>query len=249
MPLAFSGESFPEQHCASLRVSSRCARRTDLIFVQRELTAEVVQPCAVGDEMDIQTLVKTGTASAAISHLLEADPADSGKVIRTFEDAANLVKRIQQKRDASDAPALPEEPTNDLLSSLALGPVIVRGHYDHDLKRFGEPYACGDIEAREQMKDVLINLQIALLSRLNGVWMDDVEIDYNEMQSVSDDSRVNAGVCLGQLSQRLSDALKAQSMYPPNNGMYPPGTMLKASPTALQYSSSRSTNSSGFSRA
>jgi hypothetical protein len=171
------------------------------------------------------------------------------KVIRTFEDATNLVKRIQQKRDASDAPALPEEPTNDLLNSLALGPVIVRGHYDHDLKRFGEPYACGDIQAREQMKDVLINLQIALITGLNRVWMDDGEIDYNEMQSVSDDSRVNAGVCLGQLSQRLSDALRAQSMYPPNNGMYPPGTMLKASTPALQYSSSRSTNSSGFSRA
>lgn len=179
--------------------------------------------------MDIQTLART--------------------VIRTFEDAANLVKRIQQKRDASDAPALPEEPTNELLNSLDLGPVIIRGHYDHDLKRFGEPYACGDIQAREQMKDVLISLQIALITGLNRVWMDDGEIDYNEMQSVSDDSRVNAGVCLGQLSQRLSDAAKAQSMYSSQNGMYPPGSMLKASPPALQYSSSRSTNSSGFSRA
>ena len=169
-------------------------------------------------------------------------------VISAFEDASSLIKRIQQKRAGEDK-ALPEEPCNDLLDSLALGPVIVRGHYGHDLKRFGEPYACGDIQAREQMKDVLIQLQMAMITDLRTVWMDDLDIDFSALQTVSDDCRVNAGVCLGQLSQRLSDVAKAQAMYPANMTPYAAnGMLMPPMSPSLQYSSSRSTASSTFSR-
>ena len=169
-------------------------------------------------------------------------------VISAFEDASSLVRRIQQKK-ASEDKALPEEPSNDLLDSLALGPVIVRGHYDHDLKRFGEPYACGDIQAREQMKDVLIQLQMALITNLRTVLLDDMDIDFSALQSVSDDCRVNAGVCLGQLSQRLSDVAKAQAMYPANMMPYATnGMLMPPMSPSLNYSSSRSTASSTFSR-
>ncbi|KAJ9606679.1 hypothetical protein H2200_008687 [Cladophialophora chaetospira] len=165
-------------------------------------------------------------------------------VISAFEDAAKLVQRIRDQRTNSDGPQLPEEPTRDLLDSLALGPIIVRGHYEHDLKRFGEPYACGDIQARDQMKDVLINLQMSMVITLKTVYMDGIEPDFPTLQTTSDDCRVNAGVCLGQLSQRLSDAVKAQAFYPSqssyssNSGLVPP-----LSPS-LGYSSSRSTYSS-----
>lgn len=90
----------------------------------------------------------------------------------------------------------------------------MRGHYDHDVKRFGEQYACGDGQAREQMQDVLINLQTSLIITLHSIMMDDVDLDFNTLQSASDDCRVNAGVCLGQLSQRLSSAIQAQAYYP-----------------------------------
>ena len=100
------------------------------------------------------------------------------------------------------------------------------------------------------MKDVLIQLQMALMTNLRTVWMDDEDLDYTALQSTSDDCRVNAGVCLGQLSQRLSDMAKAQAMYPANMTVYGnhPTLMPPMSPS-LQYSSSRSTASSTFSRA
>ncbi|KAI9870979.1 MAG: hypothetical protein M1823_008584, partial [Watsoniomyces obsoletus] len=113
-------------------------------------------------------------------------------VVAAFDDASKLVVRIREQRKSSDR-ALPEQATRDLLDSLALAPVIVRGHFDHDFKRFGEPYACGDIQARESMKDVLINLQMTLIIALRSSGMDDVDLDFDALQTSSDDGRVNAG--------------------------------------------------------
>ncbi len=182
-------------------------------------------------------------------------------VIAAFEDASKLVVRIRDQR--KDTPrSLPDESTRDLLDSLALGPVIVRGHFDHDFKRWGESYGCGgqisirlliqssncilDIQARENMKDVLIHLQMTLIIALRSSSMDDVDLDFDALQTASDDCRVNAGVCLGQLSQRLSDAAKAQAMYSSSVVGYSNGSGQQApmSPS-LAYSSSRSTHSSG----
>lgn len=161
-----------------------------------------------------------------------------------FDDAAKLVQRIRSQREASNGAQLPEEPTRDLLDSLALGPVIVRGHYEHDVKRFGEPYACGDIQAREQMKDVLINLQMSLIITLRTVFMDGLDLDFLALQTASDDCRVNAGVCLGQLSQRLSDAVRAQAFYPQPLSYYSGSGLMPHVSPSLGHSSSRSTHSS-----
>ncbi len=95
------------------------------------------------------------------------------------------------------------------------------------------------------MKDVLINLQMSLIINLKTVYMDGTELDFPILQSTSDDCRVNAGVCLGQLSQRSSDAAKAQAFYPPTSsysagsGLVPP-----LSPSLGNFSSGRSTFSS-----
>ncbi|KAL2443740.1 hypothetical protein ABEF95_011431 [Exophiala dermatitidis] len=180
-------------------------------------------------------------------------------VIGAFEDSSKLVQRIREQRDRdtqseledgkTKADRLPAKSTRELLDSLALGPVIVRGHYEHDLKRFGEQYACGDIQAREQMKDVLISLQLTLINTLRSVYMDGIDLDFQVLLTASDDSRVNAAVCLGQLSQRLSDAAKAQAYYPlsiSSSSYSSPaarGLMPPMSPS-LGYSSSRSTQSS-----
>ena len=140
---------------------------------------------------------------------------------------------------------LPEQETRDLLDSLALGPVIVRGHYEHDVKRFGDLYACGDVHARDQMKDVLINLQMSLVITLKTVYMDGIDLDFLALQSASDDCRVNAGVCLGQLSQRLSDVTKSQAFHPPGSSYFSgaSGLVPPLSPS-LGFSSGRSTLSS-----
>lgn len=171
-------------------------------------------------------------------------PANSFTVIAAFEDAIKLVQRIRDQRERTASKPLPDEPTRDLLDSLALGPAIVRGHYEHDLKRFGEQYACGDIQAREQMKDILINLQMTLITTLRMVYMDDMDLNFGALQICSDDCRVNAGVCLGQLSQRLSEAAKAQAHYPVSVSYSSGSGLMPPMSPSLGYSSSRSTHSS-----
>ncbi len=95
------------------------------------------------------------------------------------------------------------------------------------------------------MKDVLITLQDAVLSNLQNVWMDDEPLDCTALQTASDDSRVNAMVCLGQLSQRISAAAAATARLPRENMLYPVKNDLMPLSPSLQYSSSRSTQSSG----
>lgn len=167
-----------------------------------------------------------------------------------FEDGSKLVQRIRDQRAKPGREPLPEAPTNDLLDSLTLGPMLVRGHYDHDVKRFGEQYTCGDSQAREQMKDVLINLQMRLIIALRTVMMDEMELDFDALQTASDDGRVNTGVCLGQLSQRLSSNLQAQAHYPTHRVSSYASSSTSASAltlpvsSSLRYANSRSTQSS-----
>ncbi|KAJ4516337.1 hypothetical protein HRR83_001666 [Exophiala dermatitidis] len=102
------------------------------------------------------------------------------------------------------------------------------------------------------MKDVLINLQLTLINTLRSVYMDGIDLDFQVLLTASDDSRVNAAVCLGQLSQRLSDAAKAQAYYPPSMSMSSSsysspasaGRLMPPMSPSLGYSSSRSTQSS-----
>lgn len=164
-------------------------------------------------------------------------------VLQAYRNAAALVKRIREKKEGTEGASSPNEWLQDLEDSLALGPPVIKGQYDHDLKRFGESYACGDSQAREQMKDVLITLQITVLSNLQEVLIDDAELDYAALQSASDDSRVNAVVCLGQLSQRISAAAAANAMLPEHNMPYPTGSERMQMSPSLHYSSSRSTRS------
>jgi hypothetical protein len=164
-------------------------------------------------------------------------------VLTAYRNSAALVKRIREKKEAAQGASSLDESLKDLEDSLALGPPVIQGQYDQDLKRFGEAYACGDSQAREQMKDVLITLQINVLSSLQGVWIDDADLDYAALQSASDDSRVNVVVSLGQLSQRISAAATANAMLPEHNMPYPMGSDRMPLSPSLHYSSSRSTRS------
>jgi hypothetical protein len=137
-------------------------------------------------------------------------------VISAFRDAAGLVRRIKEKQDSSDGEeSCSKQHINALEMSLDLGPPIVQGQYDSDFRKFGETYARGDNIAREQLKDVLITLQMAVLSNLTGVWTEARSLDYKALQVAADDSRVNAVLCLIQWQQRLSSAATAQQQKSP----------------------------------
>ncbi|KAJ9602776.1 hypothetical protein H2200_012556 [Cladophialophora chaetospira] len=162
-------------------------------------------------------------------------------VIGAYRDATKLVQRLKDKQKTSEEFILPEDLTKDFEDSLSLGCAAVQIQYDHDVRRFGETYARGDAVAREQMKDVLINLQQAVLSHLREVFMDEAALDLHMLKETSDDSRVNATVCLGQLYQRMSTATAAMKQMSRPRADDGDDAQL---PSSLAYSSSRSTHSS-----
>ncbi|EZF75661.1 hypothetical protein H105_02854 [Trichophyton soudanense CBS 452.61] len=147
-------------------------------------------------------------------------------VVAAYNDAAKLVKRIQSAAPTTapspvattspDSPAIDEASNTSALSdlgdSLMLGPPIVQGQYEENLMRLGNAYANGDQNARETLKDVVINLQLTLLATLRMALLDNLELDFAALQRASDESRISALVCLFQLGQRLS--LGSPSMLP-----------------------------------
>ncbi|KIW98214.1 uncharacterized protein Z519_01798 [Cladophialophora bantiana CBS 173.52] len=158
-----------------------------------------------------------------------------------YRDASKLVQRLKHKQETSEEFILPEQLTKDFEDSLSLGCTAVQSLYDHDVRRFGETYARGDAIAREQMKDILINLQQAVISHLREVFMDEATLNLHMLKETSDDCRVNATVCLGQLYQRMSTATAAMKQISRPYVDDPDKVQL---PGSLAYSSSRSTHSS-----
>ncbi|KAK5939775.1 hypothetical protein PMZ80_008157 [Knufia obscura] len=163
------------------------------------------------------------------------------EVIAAFDKAVKLVRRIEDQKDGKKE----QEAMRDLFKSLSLGPVIVQGYFDADSKRFGQSYLFGDYQAQVELRDVLLGLK-SLVGELQDVLLDDSQIDFRQLQETSDACRSNAGVCLGQLSQRLaqarSDPAGMQFQNPPSQYM---SGVPSVSSSGLHYSSSRSTYSSG----
>lgn len=162
-------------------------------------------------------------------------------MVGSYRDASKLVQRLKDKQETSQECILPEQLTRDFEDSLSLGTVAVQSQYDHDVRRFGETYARGDAIAREQMKDILIALQRAIITHLREVYMDEAYLDLHSLKETSDDSRVNATVCLGQLYQRMSTATAAVKQI---SRPHVDGADKCHMPTSLAYSCSHSTPSS-----
>lgn len=162
-------------------------------------------------------------------------------VIGAYRDALKLVQRLKDKHKDAEEHILPHSLTKDLEESLSLGYVTVQRQYDHHVRRFGETYARGDAIAREQMKDILILLQVTVSSHLREVFMDEAALDLYTLKETSDDSRVNATVCLGQLYQRMSIATAAMKQI---SRPYQEDSNTVQPTDTLAYSSSQSTHSS-----
>lgn len=127
----------------------------------------------------------------------------------------NLVKRIRKSLD-EEALKDQEEYLKEMETSLTLGPPIIQGQYDHDFRRFGDAYEHGDQLARETLKDIIIILQTTLLTDLRMSLLDEAQPDYTKLQQISDDSRVNTVVCLGQLYQRIGGSAPMSAIPSPN---------------------------------
>ncbi|KAK4941455.1 hypothetical protein LTR10_018599 [Elasticomyces elasticus] len=127
-------------------------------------------------------------------------------VIAVYREATRLVQRLKAKQIDSEDSSLMESLPRELEASFALGSMIVQSQYDHDVRRFGDPYAHGDAIAREQIKDIVITLQKAVIAHLHEAFMEEVKLDLHFLKETSDNSRVDATVCLGQLYQRMSTA-------------------------------------------
>lgn len=148
----------------------------------------------------------------------------------------NLVQKIEDRNIVKSE----LEAVRDLYKSLALGPTIVRGYFDADSKRLGPAYTIGDYESQDRLRDVLLNLK-TLIGELSDVLIESKEVDFATLQEASDACRGQAGVCLGQLSQRLADPMRMHLNDP--HAQYTGAAFSMGSP-GLHYSSSRSTHSS-----
>ncbi|KAJ9267163.1 hypothetical protein DTO212C5_6081 [Paecilomyces variotii] len=126
-------------------------------------------------------------------------------IVSAYTDGTELVKRIKEKREAKRRKSA-EQKIQDLERSLASGPPAVQTQYDSNFRRFGTRYEQGDQIAREQMKDIIIKLQMALLKSLSGASNGDVEVDFAVLQMVSEDSRFSAIRALYELYQRMEAA-------------------------------------------
>ncbi|KAI9736337.1 MAG: hypothetical protein M1834_001223 [Cirrosporium novae-zelandiae] len=137
-------------------------------------------------------------------------------VISAFNDGSKLLAKIKDKRRAQAA--MRDEQTKSLEESLALGPPTIRTEYDRDVRRFGSQFAEGDNIAREALKDIIIELQASILVHLKNSWTQDIAVcNFHSLELVSDDSRVNTVVALGQLYQRMAARASIPSSPPSRN--------------------------------
>ncbi|KAH8705591.1 hypothetical protein BGW36DRAFT_353992 [Talaromyces proteolyticus] len=130
-------------------------------------------------------------------------------IVSAYNDALKLLDRIRTEGAPKTRPGSTKA-LDDLKSSLTLGPVVIRAQYDNDFRRFGETYAQGDHIACEQLKDIIINLQMTLITSLRMYLANDrIAIDMDELQTASDNSRVDSSMALCQLYQRLATATRS----------------------------------------
>ena len=129
-------------------------------------------------------------------------------VMSAYHDGAGLVRQIRdtrraKRRQVTTALLEVEKETLDLERSLVRGPEAISEEYETHHRRFGDAYARGDAIAREQLKDIIITLQLAVLSELRVAVPEVIKVNFRALQNTSDECRVNTVVCLGQLYQRM----------------------------------------------
>lgn len=99
---------------------------------------------------------------------------------------------------------IPDQPTRDLEWSLARGHHEILSQYNQHHQELGRRYEEGDSIAREQMKDIIITLQGALLRHLREAQEQGTTLDLMALQIESEQGRVRTLVILGDLYYRIA---------------------------------------------
>ncbi|KAJ6076099.1 hypothetical protein N7499_008080 [Penicillium canescens] len=134
-------------------------------------------------------------------------------VVSAYNDGSRMFTAIRKKWH--ERRRQPDQSTRDLEWSLARGHHEILSQYNRHHQELGRLYAEGDSIAREQMKDIIITLQGALLRHLREAQEQGSSLDLMALQMESEQGRVRTLVILGDLYQRLARA----SPIPPNISM------------------------------
>ncbi|KAJ5434676.1 hypothetical protein N7491_005271 [Penicillium cf. griseofulvum] len=130
-------------------------------------------------------------------------------IVSAYNDGARMYTAIRKKHHERQS-------TRELERSLALGRTEIQHRFDQHHQELGRRYEEGDAIAREQMKDIIITLQGALLRHLREAQEQGTTLDLMALQIESDQGRVRTLAILGDLYQRLS----RPSHVPPSFSMF-----------------------------
>lgn len=120
-------------------------------------------------------------------------------VVSAYHDGHQLFRAIKKKWDKHR-----QQASTDLELSLTRSREDILTHWNAHAARLGARYEEGDSIAREQMKDIVINLQWALLTHLRCAGENNVSIDILALLSASDYGRARTISVLHELYQRLA---------------------------------------------
>ncbi|KAJ5384233.1 hypothetical protein N7517_002144 [Penicillium concentricum] len=130
-------------------------------------------------------------------------------IVSAYNDGSRMYTAIKNKYHQRQS-------TRELERSLKLGRTEIQYRFDQHHQELGQRWELGDAIAREQMKDIIITLQGALLRHLREAQERGTTLDLNALQIESDQGRVRTITILGELYQRLS----RPSHVPPSFSMF-----------------------------
>ncbi|KAJ5773696.1 hypothetical protein N7457_008592 [Penicillium paradoxum] len=123
-------------------------------------------------------------------------------IVSAYSDGSRMFTAIRKKYH--ERRRVPDQSTRDLEWSLARGHHDILSQYNQHQQELGRRYEEGDYIAREQMKDIIITLQGALLRHLREAQEQGTTLDLMALQIESEQGRVRTLVILGDLYHRLA---------------------------------------------
>ncbi|CAI7623458.1 unnamed protein product [Penicillium glandicola] len=117
--------------------------------------------------------------------------------IAAYSDGTSLLTAILDRYHRSES-------TWEIKDSLALGCSEIQSQYTKYYDKAGTQYKEGDSLAREQMKDIIIALQVGMLGQLRRAQTQGTTLDLVALQIESEQGRVRTLVILEDLYHRLS---------------------------------------------
>ncbi|KAJ5795824.1 uncharacterized protein N7518_004364 [Penicillium psychrosexuale] len=150
--------------------------------------------------VEVIAVVACVAASKTISSPItinEINNPDRQTVVSAYSDGASMFTAIRKKYHERQS-------TQKLERSLERGRTDIESRFNQYRQELGWRYEEGDAIAREQMKDIIIKLQGALLRHLREAQDRGTTLDLMALQRESDQDRADTMLILGGLYQRLS---------------------------------------------